>query len=88
MGLVSPEILAMGREMGFHDLVESGAWLHARSPDGRRPDYLVDRSEGIPRWRGRTMRGVTFELLETCLIEGVGLREPQPWTIALYRLRR
>jgi hypothetical protein len=88
MGLVSPEILRMGREMGFQDLVESGAWLHARDPAGRRPDYLVDRTAGPPRWAGASVRGVTFELLDTCVIQGVGLREPQPWTIALYRLRR
>jgi hypothetical protein len=78
----------MGREMGFQNLVESGAWLHARDPAGRRPDYLVDRTEGPPRWAGRTVRGVTFELLDTCIIQGVGLSEPQPWTVALYRLRR
>lgn len=83
MGLVSPEILDLGRELGFEAMVESGAWLEVgESP----PDYLVDRSEGIPRWEGRTVRGVRFELLDTCIIEGLGLNEPQPWTVALYRL--
>jgi hypothetical protein len=88
MGLVSPEVLARGREVGFGEFVASGEWLHARSPSGRRPEFLVDRTEGPPRWAGRTLRGVTFELIDTCRIEGVGLREPQPWTIALYRLKR
>ncbi|MFO7655313.1 MAG: hypothetical protein R6X25_16050 [Candidatus Krumholzibacteriia bacterium] len=88
MGLVSPEILTLGREMGFEELVATGAWLHVRSPSGRRPDYLVDRTSGPPRWQGQKLRGVTFELLDTCVIEGVGLTESQPWTVALYRLRR
>ena len=83
MGLVSPEILTLGHELGFEAMVTSGAWLEA---GGRRPGYLVDRSEGAPRWAGRTVRGVRFELLDTCVIEGLGLNEPQPWTVALYRL--
>jgi len=85
MGLVSPEVLVMGREMGFAELVESGLWLEIEV-DGRRPTYFVDRNEGNPRWEGRTVRGVRFELLETCTLSGVGLNEPQPWTVALYRL--
>ena len=83
MGLVSPEILELGREHGFEAMVASGAWLEAGD---RIPDYLVDRSEGAPRWEGKTVRGVRFELLDTCVIEGLGLNEPQPWTVALYRL--
>ncbi len=86
MGLVSPEILALGQGMGFTEMVESGAWLKvAGSADGP-PDFLVDRSEGLPRWTGRTVHGVRFELLDSCQIEGMGLTEPQPWTVALYRL--
>ncbi len=81
MGLVSPEILAVGRQVGFEEMVESGAWLEVAVPD-----YLVDRNLGPPRWAGREVRRVRFELLRSCLIEGVGLREPQPWTVALYRL--
>ena len=81
MGLVSPELLDLGHELGFEEMVASGAWL-----DVTVPDYLVDRTEGSPRWAGRTVRGVHFELLRTCEIAGVGLREPQPWTVALYRL--
>jgi hypothetical protein len=46
----------------------------------------VDRSDGKPRWEGRTVRGVRVELLDTCVIKGLGLNEPQPWTVALYRL--
>lgn len=83
MGLVSPEILELGQEMGFEELVVSGDWLAAGS---RAPDYLVDRSEGAPRWAGRTVRGIRFELLDTCVIKGLGLNESQPWTVALYRL--
>jgi len=85
MGLVSPEILALGQEMGFAEMVESGAWLKTGA-GRRRPDYFVDRAEGPPRWIGRVVSGVRFELLKTCTLEGVGLRESQPWTVALYRL--
>lgn len=84
MGLVSPEIMELGRSMGFDAMVESGVWL--RPEHGDRPGWLVDRSEGAPRWAGRTVGGVTFELVDTCTLRGVGLREPQPWTVALYRL--
>lgn len=85
MGLVSPEVLAVAQEVGFEEMVTSGAWLDL-GPGGSHPDYFVDRSEGEPRWAGRTVRGVRFELLQTCIINGVGLRENQPWTVALYRL--
>ena len=88
MGLVSPEILAVGRSLGFEEMVTSGVWLEAIGPDGRLAEYLVDRNLGLPRWQDRTVRGVTFVLLERCTIAGVGLREPQPWTVALYRLHR
>ena len=60
--------------------------MWSNPPPATRASYLVDRSEGAPRWAGRTVRGVRFQLLETCIIEGMGLREPQPWTVALYRL--
>ncbi len=87
MGLVSPEILELGQRIGFQEMVASGAWLETRElGSGRRPDYFVDRSEGEPRWEGKTIHGIRFELIETCILEGVGLREPQPWTVALYRL--
>jgi hypothetical protein len=89
MGLVSPEIMALGQEMGFQDMVVSGAWLKADlapAASGTVADYFVDRSEGAPRWAGRTVHGIRFELLDYCLIEGLGLNEPQPWTVALYRL--
>ena len=87
MGLVSPEILELGQKIGFQEMVASGAWLETREAgSGRRPDYFVDRSEGEPRWDGKIMYGIRFELLDTCILEGVGLREPQPWTVALYRL--
>ena len=89
MGLVSPEILDLGREMGFQEMVVSGDWLRVGVRPGKAavaPDYFVDRSEGLPRWDGRTLHGIRFELLDTCTIEGVGLSEPQPWTVALYRL--
>ncbi len=85
MGLVSPEVLAVGQKMGFAEMVTSGAWLNL-GPGGGPPDYFVDRSEGEPRWAGRTVHSVRFELLQSCTIEGVGLRESQPWTVALYRL--
>jgi hypothetical protein len=84
MGLVSPEIMDLGRGMGFTEMIESGVWL--RPATGARPTWLVDRCEGEPRWQGRTVGGVTFELVDTCILRGVGLREPQPWTVALYRL--
>jgi len=85
MGLVSPEVLALGLEMGFAEMVDSGAWL-ALGPDGAPPAYFVDRSDEGPRWAGRTVNGVRFELLNSCVINGVGLRESQPWTVSLYRL--
>lgn len=87
MGLVSPEILAVGAEMGFPEMVASGAWVHVpEATSGRTADYFVDRAEGPPRWVDRVVDGVRFELLDTCILEGVGLRESQPWTVALYRL--
>jgi len=87
MGLVSPEILALGAEMGFAEMVSSGAWVQVpEATSGRTAEYFVDRAEGPPRWVGRTVEGVRFELIDTCTLEGVGLREPQPWTVALYRL--
>lgn len=81
MGLVSPELLELGRELGFETMVVSGVWLTVATPD-----YLVDRTEGPPRWSDRQVHGQRFELLRTCQIEGVGLREPQTWTVSLYRL--
>jgi len=88
MGLVSPEILDLGRTMGFQEMVDSGAWVkilaEEDAPEGHR--YFVDRTEDGPRWDGREVGGFRFELLDTCLLRGVGLREPQPWTVALYRL--
>ena len=86
MGLVSPEIMELGRKLGFEQMVLDGAWLVSGEPDFEVPGYFIDRAEGEPRWAGKTVRGYTFELLDTCVIEGVGLREPQPWTVALYRL--
>jgi len=82
MGLVSPEIRVMGLEMGFQAMVESGAWL-GESP---RPQWFVDRWEGPPRWDGKVLRGVAFELVDSCVIHGVGVTEPQDWTVATYRL--
>ncbi len=79
----------MGREMGFQEMVASGDWLLAGAGPGESvdaPDYFLDRSEGMPRWEGRTVHGIRFELLDTCIIEGLGLTESQPWTVALYRL--
>lgn len=84
MGLVSPETLVLGQQLGFDAMVTSGAWLQIEGQ--RRPDYFVDRAEGAPRWTGRTVHGVRFELLRSCVISGLGLRESQPWTVALYRL--
>ncbi|MBE0566204.1 MAG: hypothetical protein IH621_09620 [Krumholzibacteria bacterium] len=84
MGLVSPEIRDLGRTLGFAEMIESGAWLGAPGPD--RPRWLVDRAAEGARFDGRVIGGVRFELVETCVIRGVGLREPQPWTVALYRL--
>lgn len=85
MGLVSPEILALGSEIGFQKMVESGDWLVAPGRTAP-PDYFVDRAEEPARWAGRTVHGVRFELLRSCTLDGVGLRESQPWTVALYRL--
>lgn len=83
MGLVSPRLMELGRRLGFEEMVAGGRWLEVEVPD-----YLVDRTAGPPRWVDRTVRGVRFELLRTCTLAGVGLREPEPWTVALYRLRR
>jgi len=81
-GLVSPEILALGREMGFEAMVASGVWLTAEVPD-----YVYDRTQGPPRWEGAVMHGVRFELIATCDVQGVGLRESGVWTYALYELK-
>lgn len=87
MGLVSPEILVVGQEKGFQEMVEQAAWVGVTEiTSGNRASYFIDRSEGQPRWDGITVEDVRFELLDSCIIEGVGLREPQPWTVALYRL--
>lgn len=80
-GLVSPEILELGREMTFEAMVESGVWLTAEVPD-----YVYDRTQGPPRWENAVMYGVGFELVATCVVDGVGLRESEPWTYSLYRL--
>jgi len=80
-GLVSPDARALGLEMGFEQMVDSGRWLELGPPD-----YFFDRTDGEPRWTGRTVHGVRFELLETCGIDGVGLAESGVWTYALYRL--
>jgi hypothetical protein len=80
-GLVSPEVCSLGRDMGFEAMVASGRWLELEVPD-----YLFDRTLGPPRWAGRTVGGVDFELLSTCGIASVGLDEAEPWTYALYRL--
>ncbi len=85
MGLVSPEILHLGTSMGFAKMVESGDWLLIAT-NGRRASYFVDRSQGNPRWTDRVVHGVRFELMNTCQLNGVGLREEGPWTVALYRL--
>lgn len=87
MGLVSPDIMIMGRQMGFAEMVESGLWLRNDHRDGPVPRWFVDRHEGPPRWDGKTLHGVTFQLLDTCTIHGVGLREQQDWTVATYELR-
>lgn len=84
MGLVSPPVRALGREQGFEAMVESGAWL--RAEPAHPPACLVDRTDGPPRWDGRVVEGFRFELVRTCEMPGVGLRESRPWTVALYRL--
>ncbi|MCP4574512.1 MAG: hypothetical protein GY838_19345 [bacterium] len=84
MGLISPGVLELGLGLGFTEMVESGVWV--RGAGGPAPRYCVDRSLDGPRWADRTVGGVHFVLLETCVMHGVGLREPQPWTVALYRL--
>jgi len=86
MGLVSPEIMVMGRQMGFQEMVDSGLWLRNDHRQGPPPRWFVDRHEGLPRWDGKTMHGITFELVDTCTIHGVGLRETQDWTVSTYRL--
>jgi len=80
-GLVSPEILELGRDMGFEAMVASGLWLTAEVPD-----YVYDRTQGDPRWENAEMYGVRFEMVAQCRVDGVGLRESGPWTYALYRL--
>ncbi|MHB8078979.1 MAG: hypothetical protein ACYDIE_06975 [Candidatus Krumholzibacteriia bacterium] len=82
-GLVSPELLDIGRARGFPAMVASGAWL-----DVVTPDYLVDRTDGPPRWDGRVVHGVTFTRLRECVVPGLGVTEPQQWTVTLYRLDR
>ncbi len=78
-GLVSPELLRIGREQGFPAMVASGAWLEVATPD-----YLVDRTDGPARWAGRVVRGHVFTALESCELPGLGVTEPQTWTVTLY----
>ncbi|MDY0110785.1 MAG: hypothetical protein RBT60_12725 [Candidatus Krumholzibacteria bacterium] len=87
MGLVSPEITVLGRRVGFQEMVEQALWLHADSRSGPLPAWFVDRSDGPPRWADQVRHGVRFDLVDTCEIRGLGLRERQPWTVAIYRLR-
>lgn len=87
MGLVSPDIMTIGRQVGFQAMLENGLWLRDEHRLGPLPAWFVDRHEGAPRWDGRTLHGVTFELVDTCTIRGVGLRETQDWTVATYALR-
>jgi hypothetical protein len=87
MGLVSPEIMAIGRQAGFQEMVASGLWLRPDLRQGPVPEWFVDRWLGPPRWQDQTIHGVHFELVDTCALGGVGLREPEAWTVALYRLR-
>lgn len=82
-GLVSPELVAIGREQGFPAMVASGAWLEVVVPD-----YLVDRTDGPARWAGRRERGVAFTPLDACTLPGLGVTEPQTWTVTLYELTR
>jgi len=82
-GLVSPEILELGRNVGFETMVASGAWLGAT-----KPDYVYDRTDGPPRWDGVTLHGIKFELIRQCTVQGVGLRESKPMIYALYKLER
>jgi hypothetical protein len=84
MGLVSPQIMTLGRTMGFEPMVESGRWL--RAGGAQPPQWFVDRTDGPPCWDGKVVDRVRFDLAETCVIHGVGLRETQDWTVALYRL--
>ena len=69
-------------------MVAAGTWL-----DVEPCDYLVDRTLDGPRWDGRVVRGFHFELLETCILPGVGSRasskgrigsrgSPSPWAAA------
>jgi hypothetical protein len=82
-GLVSPELVTIGRERGFPAMVAGGAWL-----DVVVPDYLVDRTDGRARWTGRRERGVAFTPLDACTLPGLGVTEPQAWTVTLYELTR
>ncbi len=84
MGLVSPEIMVLGRRLGFEPMVTSGRWL--RAGGDQPPQWFVDRTDGPPRWDGKLVDGVRFDLVDTCVMHGVGLRETQDWTVALYRL--
>ena len=86
MGLVSPEIMTIGRQVGFPEMVASGLWLRNDLRDGPAPEWFVDRWPGPPRWTDRTVHGVRFELVDTCVIKTLGLREMQDWTVAIYRL--
>ena len=82
-GLVSPELLDLGRSMGFADMVASAAWL-----DVAVPDYLVDRTREQPRWEGVSVSGVQFIPLKECIIENLGLSDSSPWLVTLYRVQR
>ncbi|MBK9473970.1 MAG: hypothetical protein IPO18_17165 [bacterium] len=84
MGLVSPAVRELGRQQGFEAMVAKGAWL--RAEPAHPPVCLVDRTDGPPRWTDRVVEGFRFDLVSTCALPGVGLREKQPWTVALYRL--
>ncbi len=78
-GLVTPELVPIVDE---HPIDEIAAELLFA---GRfRPEYLVDRSPEPERLAGAF--GGTFEPLQWCRIEGLGVRSPEPIIYTLYRL--
>jgi hypothetical protein len=78
-GLVTPPLLPLVNE---HPIEEIAAGL--LFADTVRPAYLVDRHPEPERLAGAA--GGTFEPIQWCRIEGLGVRSPAPIAYTLYRL--
>ena len=80
MGLVSPPVRELGRRQGFEAMVASGTWL--RAEPGHPPAFLVDRTDGPPRWSDRVPSRASASSCcapAGCPAWGCARRSPGPW---------